>query len=174
MRVSDDMRESVASLLTTRCGEGYLSLDTLAHRIELVYRTQSVARLMSLTRDVPAQTTWWRRARDGVSRSVALITHRQLYPLEIDAHRDLDLSSLLNPPAPLVVGRDGSQCDIVIDHATISRRHAEFLPLSFACSVRDLSSSNGTWLGQQPIRHAWCSRGAMVILGQLAITLDWG
>ena len=44
--------------------------------------------------------------------------------------------------APLVIGR-GDGCDVVIDHPSMSRRHAELQP-GRPTTVRDLGSTNGT------------------------------
>jgi diguanylate cyclase (GGDEF)-like protein len=49
---------------------------------------------------------------------------------------------------PLVIGRDAT-CDLVIEHPSVSRRHAMIIPPSpkseLSC-VMDLGSRNGTWI----------------------------
>jgi hypothetical protein len=54
MRVPDQAREQTAALLRRRCGEGYLSLETLERRLEDVYRANSAEQLAGLTGDLPA------------------------------------------------------------------------------------------------------------------------
>lgn len=47
-----------------------------------------------------------------------------------------------------VIGRD-PEVDIPIDDRTASRRHAELRPTEVGLVLRDLDSSNGTWMGEQ-------------------------
>ena len=46
---------------------------------------------------------------------------------------------------PLVVGRL-SECDIVINNSSVSRRHAEFWRTPQGVAIRDLGSTNGTFV----------------------------
>jgi Protein of unknown function (DUF3662)/FHA domain len=75
------------------------------------------------------------------------------------------------PPAPssailvvdgrrMVVGRSGAvigrsrDCDIVLEDANVSRRHAQVLPTEDGWSVGDLGSTNGTVVNGRRIRSA--------------------
>lgn len=49
-----------------------------------------------------------------------------------------------------IVGRD-PQCDIVLDHPSISKQHAELIREGARTYVRDLGSLNGTFIGGQPV-----------------------
>lgn len=53
---------------------------------------------------------------------------------------------------PMVIGRDPT-CDLVIDHASVSRRHATVALEADTerVTVTDLGSTNGTWIGATPI-----------------------
>jgi len=53
----------------------------------------------------------------------------------------------------LVIGRDAA-CDIHLDHVMISRRHAEFRRKGRAWLVRDLGSTNGTFVNGRRLRNA--------------------
>jgi hypothetical protein len=52
---------------------------------------------------------------------------------------------------PLVVGRL-SECDIVINSSNVSRRHAEFWRTSEGVAVRELGSTNGTFVNGHRIQ----------------------
>lgn len=51
------------------------------------------------------------------------------------------------------LGRDAG-CAIRIDHEDVSRQHAEIYPIGGQWRVRDLGSSNGTWLDRERIEEA--------------------
>ncbi|HUA12022.1 MAG TPA: DUF3662 and FHA domain-containing protein [Solirubrobacteraceae bacterium] len=53
-----------------------------------------------------------------------------------------DGRTLVVPPSGAVIGRS-RQCDIVLDDAGVSRRHAEIVPQGGAWILRDLGSTNG-------------------------------
>lgn len=72
---------------------------------------------------------------------------------------------------PIVFGRDRT-CDVVLEHSSVSRRHARMVPSEDRVIVQDLDSANGVWIdktrcaGQIELRH-----GEEVRLGQATITL---
>lgn len=47
--------------------------------------------------------------------------------------------------APICLGR-GPECGVVLDGAEVSRRHAELVRVGPICGIRDLGSSNGTYV----------------------------
>lgn len=51
-----------------------------------------------------------------------------------------------------IVGKDVSSCDLVIENKTISRRHAEILTKGSRYYVRDLGSTNKTFVGNTEIK----------------------
>lgn len=53
----------------------------------------------------------------------------------------------------VVVGRD-PRCQIVLDADLVSRVHAAFQPTADGYEVRDLESTNGTWIDDQRLRGA--------------------
>jgi pSer/pThr/pTyr-binding forkhead associated (FHA) protein len=53
----------------------------------------------------------------------------------------------------LTIGRDSAN-DIIIDHALASRRHARLERDESGFSIRDLNSTNGTYLNGEPVQDA--------------------
>ena len=51
-----------------------------------------------------------------------------------------------------IVGKDVSSCDLVIENKTISRRHAEILTKGSRYYVRDLGSTNKTFVGNTELK----------------------
>lgn len=66
----------------------------------------------------------------------------------------------------LVVGRDPS-CDISHDHSLLSRRHAEFVTLGSAVTVRDLGSRNGVFVNGNRAAERTLEPGDVVQIGPL-------
>jgi hypothetical protein len=162
MRASDVARERAAALLRRRCDEGYLSLDTFERRLEAVYRARSTDELAGLTADLPAiglfrRLGQWRlgRGRDPLPAA----DHGVRLPLELVGER------------PLVLGRS-RYCDVTLKNATVSRTHAELRRLEDGWSVRDLGSSNGTWIdGRLVAGTERVAPGQQIALGDCPVRL---
>jgi Protein of unknown function (DUF3662)/Inner membrane component of T3SS, cytoplasmic domain len=60
---------------------------------------------------------------------------------------------LLVAPRGAVIGRS-QECDVVLDDAGISRRHAQLCPTSAGWTIEDVGSTNGVLLNDEPIRDA--------------------
>jgi class 3 adenylate cyclase len=56
----------------------------------------------------------------------------------------LDIERLMNQPEGVVIGRDFGQCEVVLPHATVSRRHARLRLGDNVLQIEDLGSTNGT------------------------------
>lgn len=73
---------------------------------------------------------------------------------------------------PVVIGRQ-PDCDLVIDDANISRRHAEVTLVDGQYAVRDLGSTNGTQVnGQTLASHRILRDGDIVSLGSHSIRFE--
>jgi hypothetical protein len=160
MRASDQARDRTVALLRRRCEEGYLSLDTFERRVEDAYRARSAEQLAGLTADLPAigvlgRLRQWRRGHRSVP-----------FPVE-----GLRLPLALVHEGCLVLGRS-RHCDVVLNHDTVSRTHAEIRREENGWSVRDLGSCNGTWLdGRRVDRAARVERGDQLLLGGCTVLL---
>lgn len=65
-----------------------------------------------------------------------------------------------------------AECDVVIDHASVSRQHLELGLVPEGISVRDLDSRNGTFFLGQRIRAMTLAPGSRVHLGPIEVALD--
>jgi pSer/pThr/pTyr-binding forkhead associated (FHA) protein len=72
--------------------------------------------------------------------------------------------------AQLVIGRS-SGCELVLADDTVSRRHAELFTEDGRWLLRDLDSSNGTWLNGRRIVEAEVRRGDVLHLGGCRLRL---
>ena len=74
--------------------------------------------------------------------------------------------------SPLVVGRL-SGLGLVLDHHTVSRRHAEMICDQYGrWWIRDLGSTNGTNIDDRPIREHLLSPGDVIGVGDYAMTFS--
>jgi ABC-type multidrug transport system ATPase subunit len=74
---------------------------------------------------------------------------------------------------PLRVGRDPSN-DIVIDHPSVSRFHAEIVPGAQGAQVRDLSSHSGTRLNGEPVTARSIAAGDQIGIGTVRLLVGEG
>jgi pSer/pThr/pTyr-binding forkhead associated (FHA) protein len=71
-----------------------------------------------------------------------------------------------------IVGSDQS-ADYVLQHESISGKHCEIEPLEDGTlSIRDLDSSNGTFINQRRIRRTILSQGDEIKLGKYSISSE--
>lgn len=75
----------------------------------------------------------------------------------------------------IFVGRDPSFCRLVADHPSVSRHHCEVYVDAGKVFVRDMGSSNGTWIngapvGQQPVAIA---PGQQIYVGYMPLGVTW-
>jgi len=64
----------------------------------------------------------------------------------------------------VTVGRD-SAVDILLDHVTVSRKHATFHRLNGTFTVRDLGSLNGTYVNASLVENGELRSGDLVQIG---------
>src|SRR5204863_9446859 len=57
---------------------------------------------------------------------------------------DVALDKLMAAAQGRVIGRSAEQCELVVAHATVSRRHARLSLAGEALQIEDLGSTNGT------------------------------
>jgi pSer/pThr/pTyr-binding forkhead associated (FHA) protein len=82
---------------------------------------------------------------------------------------DLEGKSFLLDRPVLTIGR-GSESDIVIKDASISRRHAQFLQQNNGDYVQDLASRNGTKVNNEPLNAPrLLQKGDTICLGSICL-----
>ena len=102
---------------------------------------------------------------DGGSATlrIAAPAHTGAWALEIqDAEevRRVPLSS-----SPLVLGSSRA-AHVVVHDRTVSSRHCEIVVAGRGVAVRDLGSTNGTYVGGARVEQAWGMQGTAVTIGQ--------
>ncbi len=70
----------------------------------------------------------------------------------------------LNTPS-VVIGRSG-KCDIQIDQESISRNHSKLVNTGKSILVRDLGSTNGTYVNDEPIEEHVLRDGDLIKIGR--------
>ena len=131
-RPSDDTREHTLRRLRGGYVSGRLDTETLQRRVECALGSSDSGELAGLTADLPAprRVRW----RDRLQRRPS-----RLSMPDVVAGR-------------LVLGRSPS-CQLVLGDDTVSRRHAELRIVDGIWMLRDLGSSNGTWVnGRRVVR----------------------
>lgn len=78
---------------------------------------------------------------------------------------------LLDDDAQYRVGR-GADCDICIDDAELSRRHARISRFAGQWQIVDLGSKNGVVAGGRRVKHAPLGDGEWIGLGSLLLRFD--
>ena len=82
---------------------------------------------------------------------------------------DLGKKYDLNRPET-VIGRS-SKADIMVDQESISRNHAALTNKGGAISIRDMGSTNGTYLGEEQITEAHLENQAEFTVGGSTLML---
>jgi pSer/pThr/pTyr-binding forkhead associated (FHA) protein len=71
----------------------------------------------------------------------------------------------------VVIGRS-SDCDVHLDDANVSRRHAEVRRIGDGYSLVDLGSTNGTEVNGQRIQETALMNGDVISVGTTRITFE--
>ncbi|MEA2439958.1 MAG: hypothetical protein QOH76_1382 [Thermoleophilaceae bacterium] len=167
MRASDHRREITVAALRERALDGCLTLDTFAGRVDAAYRAKTVEELDVLVADLPGRGGRWRSLVAAARRSLGGIGRRpepQPAALEVEVR--------LPPSADAVTVGRSRDCDVVVVEETVSRFHAELRhDDGHTWIVRDLDSTNGTWLNGSRVREARVFGGDVLRLGGLRMEL---
>jgi hypothetical protein len=164
MRASDEGRERTVALLRERALDGCLTLDTFAGRVDAAYRAKTVEELDVLVSDLPQHDGW----RAVMRRALARVAGRD----ETGSAPALEIEVCLPPSADAVTVGRSRDCDVVVGEETVSRYHAELRHGGDdAWTVRDLDSTNGTWLNGSRVSEARVCGGDVLWLGGLRMEL---
>ena len=69
------------------------------------------------------------------------------------------------------VGRD-PDCEICIDHSTVSSVHCELALSNDGVYIHDCNSTNGTFVNGEPVMEAWLDAGQEVRLGDVKLLVE--
>ena len=154
MRPSHDTREQALARLRRGYVTGRLGTDTFSRRVDDAIQSGSRDELHGLTADLPASPP----AR--LERLRSWLTPRSL---GLPPAGELD-------DARLVIGRS-SGCQLVLADDSVSRRHAELYVEEGRWLLRDLGSSNGTYVNGRLVTEAEVRRGDVIYLGGCRLRL---
>jgi class 3 adenylate cyclase len=90
---------------------------------------------------------------------------------------DLDLRRLEDRQEGVVIGRDVDQCDLILSHPTVSRRHARLVLAQDKVEVADMGSTNGTSVDGavvQPGASRPVESGARLRIGDIELAVRYG
>jgi pSer/pThr/pTyr-binding forkhead associated (FHA) protein len=72
----------------------------------------------------------------------------------------------------VIVGRH-TQCDARLDSQRVSRRHCILTEDRGELVVRDLGSTNGTWINGRRVEHGRLKPGDEMSIAHICYRLDW-
>ena len=75
-------------------------------------------------------------------------------------------------PGDTVIGRLPG-CDVVIDHPSVSRRHAKLTVIGGRCKLQDLESRNGTFVDREPVTETELTDGNEVVFGVVPTHIEY-
>jgi hypothetical protein len=167
-----EFRRQISIELNAAYGDGLLSEQTLTHRLDLVLsgRLLDPERLIG---DLSLRASR-RSGRNTVGRGVDSLrdtfTRRKQQrsvspPLVLALEWDHDDGQLL-------VGRDPDACDVVLEHPTVSRKHAQLHHRDGAWVLQDLDSTNGTTINGKRVVRSRLEPGDRVTLGRQTVVVD--
>ncbi len=159
-----EFRRQISVELNAAYGEGLLSQQTLSYRLDQVLngRLLDPERLIG---DLSSRASR-RSLRDSVLDTLSRRRRATVSPplvLALEWDRD---------DAELLVGRDPDCCDVVLEHPTVSRRHAQLYLRDGAWVLQDLESTNGTRINGKRVARCRLAPGDRVTLGRQAVVVD--
>ncbi len=162
-RPSAGDRDRAARRLRDACERERLSLDTFAERLDLVFSARTRDELDRLLSDVVEAGPFRRALLAGVSWLSGLAHDVGA------AWTSPRLPKLMLPERErLLIGR-GPLSDFLVADPTVSKRHALLTYGLGRWSIRDLGSTNGTFVnGWRVVDEAELQPGDVVTLGALA------
>jgi hypothetical protein len=167
-----EFRRQISVELNAAYGDGLLSEQTLAHRMDQVL-TGHLLDPERLIGDLSSRASR-RSLRNSVGRGVGSLREtftRRRPPSGISPPLVLALE-WDHDDGELVVGRDPDVCDVVVDHPTVSRRHARLHHRDGTWVLQDLESTNGTTINGKRVERCRVEPGDRIALGRQAVVVD--
>jgi hypothetical protein len=172
MLAPGEFRRQISVELNAAYGDGLLSEQTLAHRMDQVL-TSRLLDPERLIGDLSIRASR-RSLRNTVGRGVGSLrgtlsrrkpAGRVSPPLVLALDWDHD-------DGQLIVGRDPKSCDVVFEHPTVSRRHAQLHHRDGAWVLQDLDSTNGTTINGKRVTRCRLEPGDRIGLGRQSVVVD--
>jgi len=166
LRVSAAERDHLARRLRDACAEDRLTLDTFVHRLDLLYAARTAGELRALIADLPKPRPFGRQLARLSGWAAECVT------VWADAWGRATAQRLMLPTEGSVVLGRSHDCGCVMGDPTVSRRHARLTHTESGWTLRDLASSNGTYLnGVRITETAPVHPGDQVWLGSVRLRL---
>ena len=166
-----EFRRQISVELNAAYGDGLLSEQTLSHRMDQVL-TSRLLDPERLIGDLSLRASR-RSLRDTVGRGVESLRGTLARRKRTDVSPPLVLAlEWDHDDAELVVGRDPKSCDVVLEHPTVSRRHAQLHHRDGAWVLQDLDSTNGTRINGKRVARCRLEPGDRVMLGRQTVVVD--
>jgi hypothetical protein len=161
VRASDNARHRSVVRLQRAYVEGALSTATLETRTTRAYGSRTRSELAEVIRDLPSRR---RLLIDKAAEWKDVLIRRDHSP---PAH----VLRLAGADSRIVVGRSRS-CDFVVSDPCVSARHCELVCSEDGWEVRDLDSTNGTYLGNRRTGIAEVHDADVLTLGKTRILVS--
>jgi DNA-binding NtrC family response regulator len=109
------------------------------------------------------------RSTDVVTHRLAAFTFRRF---RVSVAGGEPSASATSDSTELTIGTaDGNQ--LVLTDPTVSRHHCAIRVTPRGCQLRDLGSTNGTWLANHQIEAAFLKPGSTFRVGSITVRFDW-
>ncbi|OEU86175.1 hypothetical protein DB35_09685 [Streptomyces abyssalis] len=170
-RLSDADRERALEVLREGAAEGRISQNTFERRMDVVLKAQWHGELHAALQDLPTRRPRGRWFAEGIARVLS-------FPRALRKAWQSERLPELLLPAPgshaYSIGRaPGSM--LRLNHFTVSRTHAQLRATGDGWKLRDLGSSNGTWVNGSRVTGSVRVRpGDTVRFGQTGFRLVLG
>jgi hypothetical protein len=171
VQIPGSSRQRLAHALNAAYADGLLSEQTLAYRLDLLFRSRLVDPV-GLVGDLTGRTA--RRAwRDTVVNALDALGRPLMKIAGLEVREDPPLLALdwTGTQEELLLGRHPA-CDVVLSDLSVSRRHARLRYRDGAWTLRDLESTNGTKVNGVRVGRCALRPGDRVSLGSERLVVD--
>ena len=161
-------RQQLARTLNAAYGDGLLSENTLAHRLDVLFGSRLIdpARLVG-DLAIRSPRRYW---TETAARAATIARKLRRGAVERDPEVLLALD-WTGGHDELVIGRHPS-CDVVLANSAVSRRHARLTFRDGTWVLQDLKSTNGTTLNDVRVGRCQLRPGDQLVIGGEHIRVD--